>query len=138
MNGTNDEQRDSGRAARPSTSMSTEPVTRSSDQPPGTSDVQRRPGHRRGLITRIPIWVTVSGILALLLVGLVVSSTLLGGSQMGGMEGMDHKAGQSGPAAPSQASDDPGDHTPTDEPGDHTPTDDPGDHTPTDGPSEHR
>ena len=108
--------------------MSTEPVTRSSDQPPGTSDGQRRPGHRRGLITRIPIWVTVSGILALLLVGLVVSSTLLGGSQMGGMEGMDHNGGQSGPAAPSEASDEPGDHSPTDDPGEHTLSDDRPDH----------
>jgi hypothetical protein len=64
----------------------------------------------------IPIWVRVSGIIALVLVGMVVSSMLLGGSsgghegsrdsgsQMEGMEGMEHDGGQTGPAVPSAES----------------------------------
>ncbi len=50
----------------------------------------------RRLSTSIPIWVRVSGIIALVLVGVVVSSMLLGsssgdhgsGGQMGGMDDM--------------------------------------------------
>ncbi|MCZ7567639.1 MAG: hypothetical protein M5U01_03460 [Ardenticatenaceae bacterium] len=70
----------------------------------------------RGLTIRIPIWVRVSGIIALVLVGVVVSSMLLGGSVSGGQDGgsvsggrdhgsqteqTDHNGGQTGPAAPS-------------------------------------
>ncbi len=65
----------------------------------------------RRLTTSIPIWVRVSGIIALVLVGVVVSSMLLGGT-VGGtgghggggeMRGMDHNGGQTGPAAPSES-----------------------------------
>ena len=52
----------------------------------------------RGLMTNIPIWVRVPGIIALVLVGIVVGSMLLGGSS--GMDGMEHDGGQTGPAAP--------------------------------------
>jgi hypothetical protein len=62
----------------------------------------------RRLTTSIPIWVRVSGIIALVLVGVVVSSMLLGGSSgmdhVGGRERggqMEQNEGQTGPAAPS-------------------------------------
>jgi hypothetical protein len=63
----------------------------------------------RRLIISIPIWVRVSGIIALILVGVVVSSMLVGGigasdheggrTMEGMMDGMDHNRGQTGPAA---------------------------------------
>ena len=65
----------------------------------------------------IPVWVRVSGIIALVLAGVVVSSMLLGGSssggheggrdsgsQMEGMEGMNHNEGQTEPVVPSAES----------------------------------
>jgi hypothetical protein len=76
----------------------------------------------RGLTASIPIWVRVPGIIALVLVGVVVSSMLLGVSSSGGrgmggmgssgghgcgdqmqqqMQQMDHNGGQTGPATPS-------------------------------------
>jgi hypothetical protein len=105
----------------------------------------------RGLITSIPTWVRVSGIIALVLVGVVVSSMLLDSSGSGGheggrdrgsqMEGMDHNGGQTGPAAPSESEPansapsrdqiPPREGGPPDGPGDHTPPDDPDDPTPT-------
>jgi hypothetical protein len=47
---------------------------------------QRRYAHvaPRGSVTRIPIWVRISGIIALVLVAIVVSSMLLGSSIGGG------------------------------------------------------
>ena len=49
----------------------------------------------RGLTASIPIWVRVPGIIALVLVGVVVSSMLLGGSSSGGrgMGGMGSSGG---------------------------------------------
>jgi len=117
----------------------------------------------RGLTTSIPIWVRVSGIITLVLVGVVVSSMLLGGigasDHEGGrmMEGMDHNRGQTRPAAQSESepaenpapscdqtppqegrpSDGPDDPTATPGPDDPTPTPTPshdsGDHTRSDG-----
>ncbi len=46
----------------------------------------------RRLTNSIPIWVRVSGIIALVLVGVVVSSMLLGGTG-GGMQGGSHGSG---------------------------------------------
>lgn len=72
----------------------------------------------RRLIPAIPIWVRVSSFLALLLVGTVGGSMVLGGSSSGGheggpdrgdqtqgmeMQGMDHGAGQESPPAPCES-----------------------------------
>lgn len=97
------------------------------------------PRSPRGLPTSIPIWVRVPGIIALVLVGIVVSSMLLGGSsgmdheggrdrgsQMGGME---HNGGQTGSAAPSEPAPS-GDHT---APKEGAPSDGPGDQARSDG-----
>ena len=105
----------------------------------------------------IPIWVRVSGIIALVLVGVVVSSMLLGGSSSGGHEGsrdsgsqmggMDHNGGQTKPVVPSAESQPaenptPSGHQiptreggPSDGPDDPTatPSDGSGDHTRSDG-----
>jgi hypothetical protein len=112
----------------------------------------------------IPIWVRVSGIIALVLVGVVVSSMLLGGSsgmdheggrdrssQMGGMEGMDHNGGQTEqvvPSAESQPAENPTpsghqiptrERRPSDVPDDPTatPSHGSGDHTRSDGSRSH-
>ena len=109
-------------------------------------------------LTSIPIWVRVPGIIALVLVGVVVSSMLLGGSggheggrdrgsQMEGMEGMEHNGGQTGPVVPSAESQPAKNPTPSghqiptreggppDGPDDSTATPSPGsgDHTRSDG-----
>ena len=80
-----------------------------------------------GLTTRIPIWVRVSGIIALVLVGVVVGSLLLGristagpgGGGQGQMGRMDHNPGAqpTGSAAPTGHAGTPGpsgQHTPSD------------------------
>ena len=117
----------------------------------------------RGLTASIPIWVRVPGIIALVLVGVVVSSMLLGGSSSGGrgmggmgssgghgrgdqMQQMDHNGGQTGPATPSvsEPAKNPapsGDQTPPNEGGPSGRPDEPtptpshgsGDHTRSDG-----
>lgn len=46
----------------------------------------------------MPIWVRVSGIMALALVAVIVGSMLLGSSPM---EGMEHNGAPTGPGAPS-------------------------------------
>ena len=85
----------------------------------------------RGLTTSIPIWVRVSGITILVLVGVVVSSMLLGRSDIG-----DHSPGRhtpSGDTPPASVTETggPGHHTPPREggsshgPGHHTPPDSP-------------
>lgn len=50
-------------------------------------------------MTGIPIWVRVSGIIALALVAVVVGSMLLAGASAQ-MERMDHNVGPTGSAAP--------------------------------------
>lgn len=107
----------------------------------------------RRLTMRIPIWVRVSGIITLVLVGVVVSSMLLGasgsgshegsrdrGGQMEGMGGTVHNGGQTGTVAPFESNPAPScDQTPpkeggpSDTPDDPTPTPGPGDHTRSDG-----
>lgn len=102
----------------------------------------------RRVTTSIPIWVRVSAVIALVLVGVVISSMLLGSttaapghssggdmSGMGQMRGMDHGMGQAGPAAPCGS--EPMEHrapsgneTPPKEGG---PSDAPADHTRPDG-----
>lgn len=53
---------------------------------------------QRDLIRRIPIWVRVSGLTALILGGVVVGSMALGSSGLGGMGmgSMNHASGQPG------------------------------------------
>ncbi len=115
---------------------------------------------KRGLTSSMPIWVRVSGIIALVLVGVVVGSMLLDSRSMGQMGGMDHSGGSTGQAAPSAsmpaeqpahsgqqgrpslsatatnpATATPSDHeTPTGEGGPHHGTDD---QTPSDRPRDH-
>jgi len=71
----------------------------------------------QNLVTKlrgIPIWVTISGIIALVLVGVVVSSIFLGNSfgnsdggrrmqGMGSMQGMNHNGGNTGSMTPSES-----------------------------------
>ena len=60
----------------------------------------------RGLLAGIPLWVRVSAIIAVVLVGILVGSTLLGGTPVaghgrGGPTGeMEHGAGHTGSATP--------------------------------------
>ncbi len=64
-------------------------------------------GAGRGVIAGIPIWVRVSVIIALVLVGVLIGSMVLGGTAIAGHGGgghtaqTDHGAGHSGPATPS-------------------------------------
>jgi hypothetical protein len=69
----------------------------------------------RGLTTSIPIWVRVSGIIVLVLVGVVVSSMLLGGSGIGDHGPARHTtpSGNTTPASVTHSSG-PGGHTPPD------------------------
>lgn len=59
-----------------------------SDHPPMIErDEEDTDMARRGWMTRIPIWVRVPGIIALVLVGVLVSTMLLGAARDGGGHG---------------------------------------------------
>ncbi len=106
----------------------------------------------RRLPTNMPIWVRVSGMIALVLVGVVVSSMLLGGSTSGSHEGgrdrggqiqeMDRNEAQTGSAAPfeSEAGENPAPPSYQTTPKESGPSDGSGgprDHTRSDGRRDH-
>ncbi|MBI2171536.1 MAG: hypothetical protein HYU30_05890 [Chloroflexi bacterium] len=87
----------------------------------------------RRLTIGIPIWVRVSGIIALVLVGVFLSSMWLSGVSAGAndggrMQGMGHSGGQTGPAAPCSDQTLPTEGRPSDGAASLTPTPPPGGH----------